>query len=153
MTESLPPAGWYSFSPENPGRLRYWDGKQWTEQYQDAASSGHAERPAPSQPNPSVQPDVYVNQYAQNPVAEPVKDKSSLAIASLILGIIGPFAAIIAIFGYACGILALVFGVKSLKSSKRGFAIAGIILGTIALIAAIVNSALGVMMAMTSGLF
>jgi hypothetical protein len=37
------PAGWHS-DPENPGQLRYWDGKQWTEHRSTAVQAVEAPR-------------------------------------------------------------------------------------------------------------
>lgn len=46
MGEQNTPSGWF---PQTDGRLRYWDGTQWTDQFQDAPSPGAAavEAPAP----------------------------------------------------------------------------------------------------------
>lgn len=146
MSETQAPAGWYPDPAGDTTKLRYWDGIQWTEQWQDVVA---APQQTPVQ-TPAATNAQYVNpqMYAQAPVQ--TKDKSNLAIASLVLGIVGPFVAIFALFGYICGILAIVFGVKSLKSARRTMAIIGIILGIVGILAAIASSAIGVMSAVSS---
>lgn len=67
-----------------------------------------------------------------------------ICIAALILGIIGLAAWIIPIIGLVVGVLALVLGIKGLKKSSEGMAIAGIVLGIICLIITIINGAIGV---------
>lgn len=62
---------------------------------------------------------------------EPVKDKKGLAIASMVLGIIALVLFCIWCISIPCAILSLVFGILSLKSSKRGMAIAGISTGAV----------------------
>jgi len=80
------------------------------------------------------------------------QDKKGLATASLVCGIASFFGICIAIVGIGLGITALVTGGMSLKSSKRGFAIAGMVCGGIGLLVSIVNSVLGVLL-YTSGAF
>jgi len=60
---------------------------------------------------------------------------SGMAVASLVLGVVGPFLSILSI---VAGILAIVFGVVALRATSssppvrgRGMAIAGIMLGTV----------------------
>ena len=62
---------------------------------------------------------------------EPLKDKKGLAIASMVLGIIALVLFCIWYISIPCAILALVFGILSLKSSNRGMAIAGISTGAV----------------------
>ncbi len=70
-----------------------------------------------------------------------MNEKKGLAIASLILGIIGIF-----VFGFILGPLAIIFGIVAVSKAKkqpkvyagRGLAIAGIVLGAIALVLSIV---------------
>ena len=65
-------------------------------------------------------------------------EKKGLAIAALVLGIIGVIISFIPIINSVCyilGILALIFGIISVvKKMGKGLAIAGIVLGVIALI-------------------
>jgi len=66
-----------------------------------------------------------------------------LAIASLVIGIIGVGAWCIPICGVPLNIGGLVMGAMGMKSTNRGMAIAGIVLNVLALIAGIVNAAYG----------
>lgn len=135
MNETTPAAGWYPDPTGDLGKLRYWNGIEWTDQYQAAP-----QQPLQNTPGVPVQQIPYASQAA------PAGDNPNLAIASLVFGIFGPFAAVFAILGYTCGITAIVFGAKSLKSTRRKMAIAGIILGVISLLAAVFSSFIGLMM-------
>ncbi len=61
----------------------------------------------------------------------PEKDRKGLAIASMVLGIVALVLFCVWYISIPCAILALVFGIISLKSSKRGMAIAGISTGSV----------------------
>ena len=65
---------------------------------------------------------------------EPEKDRKGFAIASMVLGIIALVLFCIVYISIPCAILALIFGILSVKSSKRGMAIAGITTGAIGFI-------------------
>lgn len=89
-------------------------------------------------PSPFAQP------MADAPVNTPTtaqknekSDRSALAVASLVLGIVSllPLCCVNTI----TAVLGLIFGIISIKSSKRGMAIAGIILSVIAIVAALVT--------------
>jgi hypothetical protein len=75
-------------------------------------------------------------------VTEPVKDKSGLAIASLVLGIISfcgswvPYANFCLALFVIAGIIT---GVMGLNSSKKGMAIAGLVLSILALCAVVTS--------------
>ena len=69
--------------------------------------------------------------------------KNGKATTGLVLGIIGLVAWFIPIIGTPITIIGLVFGIKGLKSLKRGVAIAGIVLSLIGLLATIVNASIG----------
>ena len=65
-----------------------------------------------------------------------VNDKSGVATASMVLGIISAVFGVICCFGYVslalslgCGILSIIFAIVSWNSKKRNFAIAGLICG------------------------
>jgi hypothetical protein len=64
MTDTQVPAGWYADPSGDATKLRYWDGTQWTEQYQSA----------PGQPEPSQVPYTAHTQqnYSQPTYAQPV---------------------------------------------------------------------------------
>jgi MFS family permease len=64
-------------------------------------------------------------------MAAPSQRGGGKAIASLVLGILGLIAWVIPILGLIMGVLAIIFGSLTLKSSRKGFAIAGLILGSI----------------------
>ena len=69
-----------------------------------------------------------------------------MATAALVLGIIGLIAWLLPIIGYPVTIVGLVLGIKSVKSEKRGMAIAGIVMSSIGLVLSLVNSILGVVL-------
>jgi hypothetical protein len=70
------------------------------------------------------------------------------AKAGMILGIIGLFAWFIPIVGFPMTIVGIVMSAFGLKSDKRGQAIAGLIMSTIGLIASVLNSLVGVILAL-----
>lgn len=65
------------------------------------------------------------------------KDKKGFSIAALVLGIVAIALTCIWYISIPCGILAIVFGVIGLKSSRRGMSISGIITGIIGMIISI----------------
>lgn len=69
---------------------------------------------------------------------EPMKDKKGFSIAALVLGIVAIVLCCIWYISIPCGILAIVFGILGIKSSKRGMSIAGLVTGAIGLIVAII---------------
>ena len=69
-----------------------------------------------------------------------------MAVAALVLGIIGLIAWLLPILGYPVTIVGLVLGIKSVKSEKRGMAIAGIVMCSIGLVLSLINSILGVIL-------
>ncbi len=62
------------------------------------------------------------------------KDKKGFSIAALVLGIVAIALTCIWYMSLPCGILAIVFGVIGLKSSRRGMSISGIVTGIIGMI-------------------
>lgn len=73
----------------------------------------------------------------------PASDKKGLAIASLVLGILGFCGALIPVCGGLFGLAGVVLGFLGLKSSGKGMAIAGIVLGVLGILAAIVIFIIG----------
>jgi len=69
--------------------------------------------------------------------------KNGKATTGLVMGIIGLIAWFIPIIGAPITIIGLIFGIKGLKSLKRGVAITGIVLCSIGLLATIVNASMG----------
>jgi len=77
------------------------------------------------------------------------EDKAKkLAIASLVLGLLGLAAWCLPICGGPLAIIGIVLGVMGLKSQGRVMAIIGLVLNGLALLATIVNAAWGMKMAM-----
>ena len=68
--------------------------------------------------------------------------RDRMAIASLILGLISVLACVVPRLGAILCVAGAILGVKGLKSSMRRFAIAGIVICVIALIAANMVAAL-----------
>ena len=60
---------------------------------------------------------------------ETKKDRKGLAIAAMVLGIVSLVLFCIWYISLPCAILAIIFGIIAIKSSKRGMAIAGISTG------------------------
>lgn len=150
MSSTQAPAGWYQNPGEDQTKLRYWDGTQWTDQLKDAPASDQAvmqtndQQQSQSTPAPQQQPPTpYTAQETLYATQE--KDNSNFAIASLVLGILGPPLAVVAILGYISGTLAIIFAVKSMKSSKRTMAIVGLVLGIITILFSVLSSIIGVL--------
>ena len=87
---------------------------------------------------PVLQPEEKEEQKAEEPkvevVKEPEKDKRGFSIAALVLGIIAIVLCCIWYISIPCGILAIIFGIVGIKSSKKGMSIAGLVTGAIGLI-------------------
>jgi hypothetical protein len=79
--------------------------------------------------------------------------KSGFAIASMIIGILGLVTWLLPICGFPSSIVGLVLGLMSINSTKRGMAIAGIVMCAISLVASIVNAIIGMYMGVTGQLF
>jgi hypothetical protein len=119
-------AGWYPDPAGDTTRLRYWDGNQWTNDYTAAAS-----------PQPQPQPQVVVSETIVTPVGgnqqrvdstytqAPAQQSNGMAVASLVLGIIGLCIGI-------CAIIAIVLAISAKKRpGGQGLATAGLVLGII----------------------
>lgn len=87
--------------------------------------------------SPAPTPNVYT---------APQNDKAGLATAAMVVGIISLIAWLIPICGFPLAIGALVLGIMSRQSSKRGQAMAGIIMGGIAIALSAVNAVIGVLL-------
>jgi uncharacterized membrane protein HdeD (DUF308 family) len=61
------------------------------------------------------------------------KKEAVMAIAALILGILGLVCFFFPPLAIVCAVLAIIFGALRLKSARRGLALAGLIMGIIAI--------------------
>lgn len=71
------------------------------------------------------------------------KQTTGKSIASLVLGIVGIIAWIIPIVGLPIGIIGLVMGILGAKRSRKGMAVAGIVLSVLCLVLTIINASIG----------
>jgi hypothetical protein len=139
MADELIPAGWYPDPAGDTTKIRYWDGRGWTDQTQPALNPdlrggvGDSMRPANTlvTPQPVYAPGQDVSAYTKPTQSN---GREGMAIASLVLGIVGVPACICYGFSIIPGALAIIFGILSLKSSRKGMAIAGIICGGVAVL-------------------
>jgi hypothetical protein len=77
----------------------------------------------------------------------PQEATSGLAIAALVVGILGFFAACCPLIGLPVNITAIILGFMSINKPGRGMAIAGLILGGIGLLLTLANAILGAYLA------
>ena len=87
-------------------------------------------------------------QAQPTPAAAP-SDRSGLAIASLILGILSLCAWLLPLCGIPFSGVAIILGALSMRSSRRGMAIAGLILGILTLLLSLGNAAFGAYLGLT----
>lgn len=73
-----------------------------------------------------------------NNTQENKKDRKGFSIAALVLGIVSLVFFCIWYISIPCGILAIIFGILSLKSTRRGMSIAGLITGSIGVVVSII---------------
>lgn len=83
---------------------------------------------------------------------EPKKDRKGYAITSMVLGIISLVLFFFFQISIPCAILAIIFGAMSVKSTKKGMAIAGLITGIIGLILIMIIFASVFFIALTTAL-
>ncbi len=81
------------------------------------------------------------------PANQNTKDKGGFAVASLVLGIVSY---VVCCVGPITQILAVIFGIIGIKSSKKGLAIAGIILGALGIVSTIVTFIISIITGITS---
>jgi hypothetical protein len=81
------------------------------------------------------------------------KDHYGLAITSLILGILSLVAWFFPLCGFPMSVTGLVLGIVGINSSKRGLAIAGIVMTVIGLVLTISNATIGAYLGYTGQLF
>jgi uncharacterized RDD family membrane protein YckC len=111
---STPVPGWYP-APDRVGQMRYWDGVQWTDQYQVAASTTRVAEPAQAPDAGQWWPEPAVDSGFASPAGNgsaPVRDYASFAAragASLVDSII-IFAATFALGATIGTLVYLVYG-------------------------------------------
>jgi hypothetical protein len=153
------PAGWYP-DHYNPERERYWNGTQWTDDY----------RPRAAPPSPEAAPGGWGAAVTAPPeftrpcpfCAELVKGTAvvcrhcgrdlggggapapnGLAVAALVLGIIGAVSGLVPLFfwlAFILGVLALIFGlVARQRVVRRKMATWGAVLGGVSLVLSVIG--------------
>ena len=80
---------------------------------------------------------------------ESIPSGGGKAIASMVLGIVGLLAWILPLCGFPVTIVGLILGIVDRKSSRRGMAIAGIVMNIIGLLGSTINAALGAYLALS----
>lgn len=84
-------------------------------------------------------------------MAEDIKNpRDNKAIAGFVLGLVSIIAWFIPLFGYPVTIIGISMSSIGLKSNKKTFAIIGLILSIVFLIVTLINSILGVIMAVNA---
>lgn len=134
MSDPTPAPGWYP-APHANNEQRYWDGAQWLEPQPAAPTAVLTEAVPFAGAVPSAG-------EAQANAAAESKPTPVLSIVALIAGIIAFFTGIVPILGVILGLGAIALGVFALmKKQRKGLAIAGIVLGTVAVISSIAVTA------------
>jgi len=82
-----------------------------------------------------------------------VKDKSGLAIAALVCGILSLCSWLIPFCGGPIALAGIILGVLGMKSSKKGMALAGLIMAAIGILLTIINAVAGAILAPMLGGF
>jgi preprotein translocase subunit SecG len=146
------PAGWY---PQPDGQQRYWDGEQWTEDF-EAGAGTPVTTPStggPARPQYENMPAVPMSDQRMPapqiaPVPIEIKGSNGLAVAGFVLALLGAltsFIPIVNIGGDLLAFLGLIFGIIGLvqsgkKGAGKGLSIAAIILAIAAFVISIVVS-------------
>ena len=129
-------AGWHP-DPANRFELRYHNGRAWT-----ADVSTNGERFVdPAGSRPKAPNDGQQIQASTNAAVE----RNALATASMVLGIISlciGWMPVVVVLGLLAALLSIVFGIKGRRRAKKvgvggGFAMTGIVTGTIGLLACV----------------
>ena len=76
------------------------------------------------------------------------KDRSNLATASMVIGIISLVAWLLPICGGPIAIIGLVLGIMAWNSAKHNKAVAGVVMSVLGIVATIINAAAGITMFM-----
>ena len=84
----------------------------------------------------------------QQPAPQPPESSKGMAVASMVLGIVGFVAWCLPLVGYPVTIVGIVLGVKAKSQGQGGMAVAGIVMSIITLVFTLINSIAGVLMNM-----
>lgn len=112
--------------------IKYFNKMENTEQKQENQAQ-ESNAPAQKQSAQGSQQQQYQQSLRQSP-QQTLEDRKGSAMASFVLG----FFSFIPLVGFITFIIGLILGILGLKSSKRGFAIAGIMLCIVGQIAAVI---------------
>ncbi|MCL1846454.1 MAG: DUF2510 domain-containing protein [Coriobacteriia bacterium] len=135
MANGQTPAGWYPDPAGDTSLVRYWDGQAWTAQTQPMVNPQQMSSIGipPVTPQPVYAPGQAIPTYG---VEQAGKDRKGFALTGMIIGIASVLLCCFNALDLPLAILAIIFSILGLKSSRKGMAIAGIILGALGLIAA-----------------
>ena len=128
-----------------------WDGREW-----HPTPAPTAAPPPPPAP-PVGEPGVPVGTWGATPAPDlptytgymdypaPQTRGGGTAIASLILGVVVLVAWLLPVLGLPIGAAGLICGILGRRSTRRGLAVAGLVMSTIGLVLAVGNGILGVL--------
>ena len=162
------PQGWYPDPSGDSSKIRWWDGSKWTDHVRDVADAAGYTKSNTNYPQwqnlpPAtpgyIQPDYQApptSSYYTQPGTALAGDKHQSAQAGMICALVGlvlniifflmagllqePSESLVLIFlfAHALTIPAIIFSAVGLKSSKRGMAITGLVLGILGIVAFVV---------------
>lgn len=93
-----------------------------------------------------------MDQYMPPNNNQPQNSARGLAIASMVLGIVGFVAWCLPIIGFPVTIVGLILGIIAITKGTRGMAVAGVIMCSITLVITLINSVLGAIMGFMSAM-
>lgn len=142
-----PPAGWYD---DGSGRQRWWDGQQWGQFADEMPTQAIAAEPVPTAayaaptyaaPNAYAAPAGFAGPAGPMVGTAATKPKG-LALAALIVGIVGFLTGLLPIVGAVIGVAAVVLAIFALVNKQsKGMSITGLILGAVAIISSLAMAA------------
>ena len=148
---STPPGDGLPGQPDDAargyGQPTYGQGTQPTYGQQSQPSYGQQSQPGYGQADYGRQSYGQPTQPGYGPPASPYAPKrtNGVAIAALVLGIIGLLTFWVPILGLVLGLIALVLGIVGVRRGPngKGMAVAGIVLGTLAVIGGVIILVIG----------